>query len=854
MAMSVFTLLSAVAAAAGLTAALPSPGQPGSHEPYALAVKSAGDQALKSALARYDAALARAPSDAVAAVERCKLIGATMDDSDEGDTERGELFNACVAMLEQRFPHAAVAALYRLELKWGEAAVAFGQAILADPQLRWTDAERAQVYRKLSQQYSDKQLALASGYARQAVDLDPSLDLTRVLGAQLLAEGRRAEAIVTLSSRPDGPGFDLVQKAKLLANAGAFDRALWLIDHAKRQSDAYIDPVAYGSILERAGRVDEARAQYAAQKGVWNRQRVLTRLFLIDLERGTPSSATESYRALRGLGWRADPLGRYRLALARKAPAAQWQRRDLAGLAALLACVVALMLLPALWVVPVHYWSLWRRLRGPPAPPPTMATRWGFRHLWLASAAFLVTEVGAMYVFDYDDLAFWIPAAQKQAPSTHAVAACGLWAEVALIVALAALLLRRRDLSLFGAGAWPLGRSVGRAAAALGIVLGIGLVMLLMAKLLPAALTLAAILAAIRQVYGVAALVLVVVVIAPLTEELVFRSVLLDLLGGYLPFFWANAIQSLLFAAAHMELRRLPYLFALGFLSGRLRRGSGGLFASVLLHAGNNALFVVLMLATSQRAVVARRPVQRPAAPELVECVRAAGDGPARALAARMAPPAALMPVDFNNLAWSLAIDPRTSPACLRRAEAAVGEALKAMPDDPHFLDTKATVLAREGRLDEAIDLERMVVDRVDNPVTSSQLDRFLRQRNAKSGAVTIGGGAAATVRIAHAADAHSPAKSQQAIVVELGDGFKDGLTLYAHVLGAHGELGLLRASFGRDHARSYHLVSDSGPMNLPEDTRFEVALVDARGCGGCAADAWQWRLTAHDPSVDAYP
>ncbi|MDB4966739.1 MAG: family intrarane metalloprotease [Myxococcales bacterium] len=849
-------VLSVAASLAGSRGELPSPGQVDSHTAYAAAVKSAGNQALQKAVARYDAHLARFPRDAVAAIERCKLVGATLsEDEDEEDEGRGAMFDACVGALDERFPHSAAVAVYRVDRQWGADARTLASRLLGDPQIRWSDLERAHVYAKLAQQCTAAQLALASNYARQAVRLDPTLDVTRVLGEQLLAEGRRAEAIVTLSSRTDELPFELIRKAQLLADAGAYDRALWMIDLAKAQPNAFIDPFVHGTILEGAGKSDLARQKYAEQKGEWNRRRTLTHLFLLDVARGAATPAAQSYEALRDLGWRADPLGRHRLALAHAFPRAAWHARDLRGLAALLACILAFMLLPALWVAPIHYWSLSRRLRGRVTPTPTIAAvRWTFRHVWIASAAFLVVDFVGLYIFDYNDLAFWVPAAQKQPSAPHSIAACGLWSAVALTATLAALLLRRRDLPLFGRGTWSRSRSIGQAAAALGMVLGIAIVVNMLSKLVPGVVTLEQQLKAIREVYGVAALLLVVCVIAPLTEELVFRSVILDVIGRYMPLLWANAIQAFLFALAHGEPRRMPYLFALGFLAGRLRLRSRGLMPSMMLHAANNALVVLFMVAATTTAPTRIAAAPPPVAPELVKCARLAHDPHARSAAEPIAPPSVPGPLELNNAAWALAVDPSTSPACLRHAEDAVEAALTGSPDHPGYLDTKATVLYRQGRLDEAVDLERLALDLHDSDDLGSQLTRFLAKREARGGAITLGRGSAAAVKLSLVGGGSQAPVALQTIVVELGDGFPEGLILYARAVSGHRDVGLFHAVFGPNHARSYRLVSDSGPMNLPDDTRFDVALVDGRGGNGSPPAAQWWHLSAHMPVVDAYP
>ena len=470
----------------------------------------------------------------------------------------------------------------------------------------------------------------SSAYARRAVSLDPTIDLTHVLGEQLLKERRRAEAIVMLSSRIDEPPYELLEKAKLLADAGAPDRALWMLDLATRQPNAYLDPIRQGAVFESVGWTELARAKYMEPKTDRNRRRLLTHLFRIDVERGFQVSATASYRALRDLGWNANPLGAigWRWRAAFRGPNGRgasssgcWRSWAVSsGSRSPRRCGSS----------PIHYWSLWRRLRGTVAPPPEQSTRWGFRHVWIASAVFLIVDFLGLYVFDYADCAFWVRADERLPPSQQSLAASGLWSAVALTALLGALMLRRSEVRLFRLGTWSIGRTVGRTAAALGTLFGIGLVLLFLGKLVPGVVTLESILTAIREVYGVVALVLVAVVIAPLTEELVFRSVIFDVVARYLPGFWANALQALLFAAAHLEPRRLPYLFALGFLSGRLRRGSGGLFASVTLHAANNAVAVMFLLVAAGRPAAPAPSAPEPVSAELIRCAAVVHDDQGR--------------------------------------------------------------------------------------------------------------------------------------------------------------------------------------------------------------------------------
>jgi len=235
---------------------------------------------------------------------------------------------------------------------------------------------------------------------------------------------------------------------------------------------------------------------------------------------------------------------------------------------------------------------------------------------------------------------------------------------------------------------------------------------------------------------------------------------------------------------------------------------------------------------------------------ELVKCAAASPEFSKRSPGALVTPgtPTART---LNDLAWSLAIEQGTSSTCLQAAEEAVDGALMQSPNDGHILDTKATIYYRLGRLDEAIDLERAALDQKETPAFSSRLDRFLRKREEHSGPIVVGTDSSAPLRIALES---RDSRRQQTIVVELGDNFKEGLSLFAHVKDPSGIRGIFRAKFGPDHPRLCHLVPAEGQLNLPDDAIFEIALVDARGCENCSRDQLWWRLEPHDKTVDAYP
>lgn len=83
---------------------------------------------------------------------------------------------------------------------------------------------------------------------------------------------------------------------------------------------------------------------------------------------------------------------------------------------------------------------------------------------------------------------------------------------------------------------------------------------------------------------------LLVIVIAPVAEELFFRGFLYRVLRLRMSFWLAAGINGLLFGSIHGSLVILPILAVLGFLLCWTYERSGTLFVPIALHALNNAL------------------------------------------------------------------------------------------------------------------------------------------------------------------------------------------------------------------------------------------------------------------------
>ena len=96
--------------------------------------------------------------------------------------------------------------------------------------------------------------------------------------------------------------------------------------------------------------------------------------------------------------------------------------------------------------------------------------------------------------------------------------------------------------------------------------------------------------------------VLVIAVLTPVWEEVLFRGAFLDGLSRRLRPAVAIILSAALFAAVHIVPLSFPYLFTLGIALALLRRFHQNLWAPILLHATNNALVVLLALVIARPA------------------------------------------------------------------------------------------------------------------------------------------------------------------------------------------------------------------------------------------------------------
>jgi membrane protease YdiL (CAAX protease family) len=435
----------------------------------------------------------------------------------------------------------------------------------------------------------------AARHAERAMELDASLDLRVLLAQERIAAGERevARTVLMQGLLDTSESWLLEQKAALLADLEAFDGVLSAFGELERRGAEPRRRDVLVRALVGSGEIEAARAAYARPAIGWQSDAALRARFEFELAHGDAASARASYDALRSRGWEADPFGRDRLALFLAHPDASWHWEDASGLALLAVVAFVIALLPALWILPVAWVGLSRQ-RG--SVGVASGSAFGLHHAWLVCALYFLAE-GLALVVEPD--VFSETGGKAQASFDRATLA--RYAAVSFVAGLAVVLLtvRRSLRGLLGPGAWSWKRTLASGlGATVALRLGLWMVLLVTGGGDGDPVT-EEIVRSVNDRFGLDVTLVLVALFVPVTEEIVFRGVLLSAFSRHLSPRWANLAQATLFGLAHAHPLVTPYAFAMGLVAGRMTRGSGTLRPALLMHVANNAIACAVLAASA---------------------------------------------------------------------------------------------------------------------------------------------------------------------------------------------------------------------------------------------------------------
>jgi membrane protease YdiL (CAAX protease family) len=550
------------------------------------AFKTTQHEAYAAADARYREAIAQAPDDARLAVARCQFLENFQysEDIDWSDSAEDDV-DKCRNELSQRLPKAPEAIVYGIESSENEDAVSEAEKVWSAA-TSWPKELRARIAARLYALHSNGDDAQAGPYAVLATQLG-SPDLVAEAIDYLAGEGKRQQA-TELAARSALATNEWMAE-KRIKRLGAMHAA----GAARREMERSL---RHGLEISPALQV----RTYLADKDAKDASRAAAKLGSVkddDAARFELALAEGKLAAARGLVRFGDDfetwISRYSMVLA-KSPLSAFSPTLLPFTIVVLMCLLATALLPGVLLVPVHYRGLARRVRDR-APMP-LFERIGLRHAWIAGAIILIIPALALMILRPDAIGAVFTGASETASTQFDVVAMG---SMLSLLALLPWMRRLRIPQVPGQGARFL-RVAGVVVACWLAIFAIGALSALVHHALiggdSSTLQTRMVEKLVRNSwdeYGLFATWLMIAVLTPIVEELVFRGMLLGGMSRHISFGWANALQGLLFACVHGDPPRFLVYLALGLFGGWLTRRYRSLLPAIALHALNTTVAVL---------------------------------------------------------------------------------------------------------------------------------------------------------------------------------------------------------------------------------------------------------------------
>lgn len=537
--------------------------------------------------AQYQAAIALTPADVELAVARCRFVENFQyaEDIDWAESVDADL-ERCRDDLAKGFPHAPEAMVYRIEYASAVEATNLAEKTW-DASAKWPASLRARIAARLHELYEEGDEDKAGHFAVIAAQLG-NPDLVASAIEHLAGKGKRKQATdLAAQSKPATNDWMAEQRIKALGEMRAPSASRREMDRsissgrdisASLQVETYLADHDTKAANKAAAKLGDDKGSNAAR-------------FELALANSQLAAARGMVRFEDGFEtW----IERYSKLVA-KSPVMAFSPSLLPFGFVVLLIVFATAILPGFLLVPVHYRGLARRVHDR-APMP-LFERIGLRHAWIAGAIILIIPALAMMAMRPDAIGGLFTGGDESASTQFSVVAVG---SLLTFLAMLPWLNRLRMPQVAGQGALrlPVAAVV---VCCWGAILAIGVLSGLVHHALiggdSSTLQTRMVESLVRNSwseYGLFATWLLIAVLTPVVEELVFRGMLLGGMTRHISFGWANALQSLLFASVHGDPPRFLVYLAMGLFGGWLTRRYRSLLPAIVLHVLNNT-FAVLM-------------------------------------------------------------------------------------------------------------------------------------------------------------------------------------------------------------------------------------------------------------------
>lgn len=585
--------------------------KPQSAEYYLNTLTHAKDSLYNSIILQFNQYLKQNPTDVLVGIEKCRLLELAYYDDSEEYNPKDEEYTTFLESLVNSFPENPDLLVYRSENTFSDSAIALCQRILKlseqNPEA-WKHVALWKVHQKLSQTYSyNKKFALSIKHGLIAMYLNDTLDLSVIVAKDYIELKQNSQAILILKKylSPKNQSWDLSQKGKLLLELGIHDKALIALKWAAQDTAfKYINNDDLADAMIENGLYEAARVYLVKDTEFeWNRAKTLCKLFDYDIKYSSADTAAASYQRMVQNSFMNDPVGIKRLRLFFKSPLQSWAFTDVLRVGLLFVLFAVVFVIPYLWILPIHSIGNYYLKKGKTYSQTPF--RWTLRHFWIASAGILMVDLLINLIFNHDNF-FSISEADAVEEKVSLTLANMTLALFICYAILTLLLLKKTDYKFIFGNVWPKRKSilvgVGYAFAlrfCFGIYLKVYGLIFTDDSATEDTLNILTNVNSVNQFYHPIIGFLMVVIIVPIYEEILFRGVFLSASEKYLRFFWANLLQAALFAAVHLDLKSVPFYLAFALIAGYQKRKSQALASGIALHMTNNLIAFIAIMAMS---------------------------------------------------------------------------------------------------------------------------------------------------------------------------------------------------------------------------------------------------------------
>jgi hypothetical protein len=583
------------------------------HQIYISQLGSAKDSLYQLILSRYDKYIAAHPEDYTVQLERCKLINTAYYDNYEDYNPNYEEAEQCAAQLAESFPGEPEVLLYRLDFLYGDSLL----NVLKDVEDRIDGSDKWKlhkwdVYHRLAiyYQYNADDPEMVIYYGEISAQENDTLDVSLMLAEAYQKQFKNARAIEVLVAGMDSANTagELNSKGTMLMELGATVDAMKAFKWAAVKDEDYESPGELAQAMIDNGLVAEARSYLVKDflnSNEWTRDQKVVALLEYELTHGNGDSAKIYYRKLTDDNFLNDAFGIYRLRLIGSVPLAGWTFPDFGRLFLFICLILAMLMIPYVWILPMFYIGEFRTRNGRLLEEPTF--RWHLGHLWAASFLWMASDFIGTMLLDYPTILSLfndridseiLPAVNKRLASVDLTFMTGLAVGTSAMI-------RREDV----AGLFMHIRSNSKmilrgVALAFLLRFGLGIYVLLLQGLGvdvatahgPGSGTTDAIMA-INKYYHPLLSLLFVVIIVPIYEEILFRGIFLSAAQRTMRLVVANGLQSAVFALAHQDMQLFPFFFAFGMVAGYATYRTRSLLTGTSMHMTNNLIAWIAIVA-----------------------------------------------------------------------------------------------------------------------------------------------------------------------------------------------------------------------------------------------------------------